>query len=83
MLSKSITYAIERKKLLQEKYDVLSDLVLALEKIEYLESILPICAGCKKIYHEDKHWLSLEEYAQLLSGVRKPTIPSARIACRI
>ncbi len=63
MLQKSINYAIERKKFLQEKYDILSDLVLALEKIEQLESILPICVGCKKIYHEGtRQWMSLEEY---------------------
>lgn len=63
LLHKSISYAIERKKVLQEKYDVLSDLELALEKIEYLESALPICAGCKKIYHKGKkHWMSLEKY---------------------
>jgi DNA-binding response OmpR family regulator len=71
MLHKSITYAIERKKVLQEKYDVLSDLVLALEKIEYLESALPICAGCKKIYHEGKkHWMSLEKYVHQQANTR-------------
>jgi DNA-binding NarL/FixJ family response regulator len=70
MLYKAINYAIERKRILQEKYDVLSDLVLALEKIEQLESILPICAGCKKIYHEaSKRWMSLEKY------VRQQTAP--------
>ncbi len=64
MLVKSIDYAMERKKIIQEKFDVLSDLVLALEKIDYLESLLPICIGCKKIFHEDNQWLDLEEYAR-------------------
>ena len=64
MLVKSIDYAMERKKIIQEKFDVLSDLVLALEKIDYLESILPMCIGCKKIYHDDSQWLDLEDYAQ-------------------
>lgn len=64
LLGKSITYAIEHKKVLQEKFDVLSDLVLALERIEYLESILPICVGCKKICKDNKHWLPLEDYVK-------------------
>jgi len=64
ILSKSISYSIEHKKVLQEKIDILSDLVLALEKIEYLESILPICVGCKKICHDNKRWLSLDDYAK-------------------
>lgn len=63
MLVKSIRYAMERKKIIQEKYDVLSDLVLALEKIDYLESLLPICIGCKKIFHKDNGWMDLEEFA--------------------
>ena len=63
MLIKSIHYAMERKKIIQEKFDVLSDLVLALEKIDYLESLLPICIGCKKIYQKDGQWLDIEEYA--------------------
>ncbi len=68
MLDKSITYAIKYKKVLQEKFDVLSDLVLALEKIEHLESILPICVGCKRIYHDNKRWLALEDYVKESSG---------------
>lgn len=80
MLAKSISYAIERKKILLEKYDVLSDLVLALEKIEALERILPICAGCRKIYHKDGHWLTLEEYGHCLTGAgeRQPLCPDCR-----
>lgn len=81
MLHKSITYAIERKKVLQEKYDVLSDLVLALERIEHLESALPICAGCKKIYHEgNKCWMSLEEYLhqQPSGGSNNPICPGCQ-----
>lgn len=67
MLIKSIHYAMERKKIIQEKFDVLSDLVLALEKIDYLESLLPICIGCKKIHQKDGQWLDIEEYAGSLS----------------
>ncbi len=68
MLIKSIRYAIERKIIVQEKYDVLSDLMLALEKIDYLESFLPICIGCKKIFHEEHGWLDLEEFSRQASS---------------
>ena len=77
MLHKSITYAIGRKKVIQEKYEILSDLVLALEKIEHLESALPICAGCKKIYHEGgKCWMSIEKFVH-----RQPTCGSDTPIC--
>jgi DNA-binding response OmpR family regulator len=81
MLHKSINYAIERKKVLQEKYDVLGDLILALERIEQLENALPICGGCKKIYHEaNKRWMSLEKYLhkQSTSGSSNPVCPSCQ-----
>ena len=71
MLVKSIRYAMERKKIMQEKYDVLSDLVLALEKIDYLESLLPLCIGCNKICDEANHWLDLEEFARQKAKARK------------
>ncbi|TKB28316.1 response regulator [Desulfopila sp. IMCC35006] len=70
LLLKSIRYAMERKKIIQEKYDVLSDLILALEKIDSLESLLPICIGCKKIYHEDNRWVDLEEYVRQSSNIK-------------
>jgi CheY-like chemotaxis protein len=80
ILYKSISYAIGRKKVMQEKFDILSDLVLALEKIEYLEGLLPICVGCKKILLEDNHWLNLEEYANESTGkkVVRPICPDCR-----
>lgn len=71
MLVKSIDYAMERKKIIQEKFDVLSDLVLALEKIDYLEGLLPICIGCKKIHHEDNQWLNLDDYAKSSAETQK------------
>ena len=68
MLSKSIIYAFERKKMIQEKDDLLHDLTLALQKIESLEGILPVCISCKKILDEDKQWQRIEEYIQQRSG---------------
>lgn len=67
MLLKSVIYAIERKKFLQEKEDLLEDLSLALKKIESLETILPICLCCKKIL-DNKQWFGIEDYLNLHSG---------------
>jgi CheY-like chemotaxis protein len=62
MLYKSISYSMERKKILQEKEDLLHDLTQALKKIESLEGILPICVSCKKILDDDLHWQKMEDY---------------------
>jgi len=80
LLYKSIHYAIGRKRVLQEKYDILSDLILALEKIEHLESLLPICLGCKKILHDDNHWMTLEEYVHRAASRKaiRPICPDCR-----
>ncbi|MEE4241182.1 MAG: response regulator [Desulfopila sp.] len=62
MLSRSIRYSIERKKVLQEKEDLLHDLDLAFERINTLENLLPLCSGCNKIHGQDRRWYPLEEY---------------------
>lgn len=61
-LSKSLRYSLERKKGLQDKEDLLHDLNHALKRIAQLESLLPMCIGCKKIHGEDKSWHTLEEF---------------------
>ncbi len=33
-------------------------------RVESLESILPMCAGCKKAKSEDGHWVSIESYIE-------------------
>ena len=61
-LSKSIQYAIERKKNMQDKEDLLDDLDLALQRVEMLEDLLPLCIGCKKILDADNTWHSIQEF---------------------
>ena len=34
----------------------------ALSKVKELEAILPMCAGCKKIRHDDGHWSEPDDY---------------------
>lgn len=62
LLYKSILYAIERKKILHEKEDLLHDFTKALQMIEKLEGILPVCVSCRKIFDEEQTWLRLEDY---------------------
>ncbi|MDW7771670.1 MAG: response regulator [Desulfobulbaceae bacterium] len=62
LLYKSIVYAIERKRILQEKEDLFHDFTKALHMIENLEGILPICVSCKKIRDKEQNWLRIEEY---------------------
>ena len=45
-----------------------NDLEDALNKINTLESILPICASCKKIHSEDDHWIQVEDYFRKSKG---------------
>lgn len=62
-LSKSIRCAIERKKVHQEKEDLLVDLNQALHHIELLESHLPLCICCRKILGSDNNWYSLHSFS--------------------
>ena len=39
-----------------------------LQKIKYLEGLLPICASCKKIRDDKGHWQSVEGFIRDRSG---------------
>ena len=80
MLYKAIIYAIQRKKAILEKEELLGDLAKALQRIESLEGILPICLGCKKILDKNQNWLRLEEYISDRSNAAlvKMICPSCR-----
>lgn len=62
LLQRTISYAIERREVLREKEKLLAELSTALEQIETLRGILPICASCKKIRDEDNQWHHIESY---------------------
>jgi c-di-GMP phosphodiesterase len=44
-------------------------LIEALNQIKNLESILPICASCKKIRTEEDQWIQLESYFRRARGL--------------
>ncbi len=51
-----------RKKAEEERTQLIAELREALEKVEQLEGILPICSFCKAIRDEDGNWQRMEDY---------------------
>lgn len=70
ILQRSISYSLERKKAMREKDNLLADLALALERIEKLQGMLPVCPSCRKIHAEDDRWYQAEEYFKNLGNGR-------------
>ena len=79
-LGKSVIYAVERKNILREKLDLLTDLTSALKKVETLQNLLPLCASCQKIYDETgERWLEVDAYLRLIrSRHREALCPDCR-----
>lgn len=61
-LARSIRYAIERKKIENEKAQVIIKLQEALEQVKLLSGMLPICCSCKKIRDDNGYWQQIESY---------------------
>ena len=64
MLLRSIRYAIERKRIENEKAQVIVELQEALAKVKLLSGFIPICASCKKIRDDTGYWQQIEAYIQ-------------------
>lgn len=62
VLVRSILYAIERKKMENEKEKLLQELREALAKVKLLSGFLPICSSCKKIRDDKGYWQQIEAY---------------------
>ena len=62
LLERSIRYAIERKRTLEERERLISELREALTKVKQLSGLLPMCACCKKIRDDKGYWNQLEAY---------------------
>jgi len=61
-LKRTISYAIERKELLNEKEDLILKLQEALHRVKRLTGLLPTCADCKKIRTPKGEWVQMESY---------------------
>jgi len=62
MLVRAIRYAIERKRIENEKEEVIAELQEALAKVKLLSGFIPICASCKKIRDDNGYWRQVESY---------------------
>lgn len=62
MLVRAIRYAIERKRIENEKAQVIVELQEALAKVKLLSGFIPICASCKKIRDDKGYWQQIESY---------------------
>ncbi|MCP4753507.1 MAG: PAS domain S-box protein, partial [Proteobacteria bacterium] len=54
----------ERKRVEQERENLIDDLQTALENIKTLKGLLPICASCKKIRDDKGYWNQIETYIE-------------------
>ena len=52
----------ERKRLEEEKENLVVDLQKALSEVKKMSGFLPICASCKKIRDDEGYWQQIEEY---------------------
>jgi PAS domain S-box-containing protein len=52
----------DRKKIEEEKGQVIEELQKALAKVKQLSGFLPICASCKKIRDDKGYWKQIESY---------------------
>ncbi len=54
----------ERKKAENEREKLITKLKKALEEVNTLSGLLPMCASCKKIRDDDGYWKQVEAYIQ-------------------
>jgi hypothetical protein len=50
------------KSLLAEREQIISELTNALQEVQHLRSLLPICSHCKRIRDEIGKWHQIEAY---------------------
>ncbi len=59
----------ERKKLEQEREELIGNLREALSKVKTLSGLIPICSVCKKIRDDEGYWTQVDEYIREHSPV--------------
>jgi len=52
----------ERKRIKEEREQLVRDLQKAMTEVKQLKGILPICASCKKIGDDQGYWNQVEVY---------------------
>ena len=69
LLLRSMSYAMERNALIQERLKLIAQLTDSISKIKALSGLLPICAGCKKIRNDKGYWEQVENYLKAHAGI--------------
>jgi PAS domain-containing protein len=59
VVSQDIT---EQKRVEKERLELIDDLQRALQEVETLRGLLPVCASCKRIRDDEGYWSDMEEY---------------------
>ena len=57
-----------QEKVLEKLQKALKEKEELLKKVEKLESLLPICSGCRRIRSEDNTWWPLDKYIEAKTG---------------
>jgi DNA-binding NarL/FixJ family response regulator len=70
LLLRAIYYAIERKRAMAEREQLIQKLQGALNQVKQLSGLLPICASCKSIRDDQGYWQQLEKYMDEHSDVK-------------
>jgi DNA-binding NtrC family response regulator len=70
LLLRAIFYAIERKRVQEEREQLIDKLQAALAQVKQLSGLLPICASCKSIRDDKGYWQQLERYMNEHSEVK-------------
>jgi PAS domain S-box-containing protein len=58
----------ERKYLEEEREKVIAQLRGALDEVQTLQGILPICSYCKQVRTDENYWQAVETYVSQLTG---------------
>lgn len=53
---------LSRKRIEEEREQLIYELTIALTRMKQIKSLLPICPSCKKIRDDDGYWNNLEIY---------------------
>ena len=66
----SVTAIIRTMRFAIERQRLMTDLQKALEHVQQLQGMLPICASCKKIRDDKGYWRQIESYISKHSEIR-------------
>jgi len=70
LLSRTVRYAIERKRAATEREQLIGELREALASVKTLSGLVPICASCKKIRDDKGFWSQVETFVAKHSMAR-------------